>query len=186
MWVRLSLVIMTAVLLADPGRAATTLWAASQAGSREDAAHAHTILDLLIASREQCEIAAAAATSAGTSVVAAKRMNQVGDIRAELTRTEDALGQVQQHLGSCLDVVKMMHDSGAEARGHSTPPTEADLLRQLLQHERQGLEMTRRVVQQTRNEEVKAAAADLATSQERSIHELERLTGVSPSPSSRP
>ena len=177
MWVRLSLVVMTAVLLADPGRAAITLLAASQAGSREDAAHAHTILDLLVASREQCEIASAAATSAGTSVAAAKRLNQVGDIRAELTRTEDALGQVQQHLGSCLDVVKMMQGP-ADARGHSNPLTEDDMLRQLLQQARQGLEMSRRVVQQAQRENVKAAAADLAMSHERTIHELERLTAT--------
>ena len=112
------------------GVVAATAWltlGANLSGQREEQktpAHEHTAYDLMAASREQCDLAVAELTDLSRVLADARRADDAVHLRAAVIASERPLTEVKQHLGSCLDIMKMVQrgiDDG-HAGSHDAAP----------------------------------------------------------------
>ena len=83
----------------------------------------HLDLDLVAASLEQCELASAAMTDVRAKFNSATKAETLAASRAALDSARDSLRELEHHLGSCGDTMKMLLTNPGhppDARGPAT------------------------------------------------------------------
>ena len=100
-------VVLTTVALYAGGR---------QNDARHDATeHAHAHSDMTLGAQEQCVRAYEAVEQLNRTLNSVRAVTDPVRLRAAVKNTEEPLAEARQHLGSCLDILKLMRSSDAPA-----------------------------------------------------------------------
>ena len=113
----------TAVLTAATLALCATLLAQTRSRESEPHQHAHAQTDMSNAAREQCSMAYSSVEQLHETLTDVRQVTDAARLRTTLNAAAEPLAEARQHLGSCLDILKLMRST---AGTHAAPASHPD------------------------------------------------------------